>query len=96
MSAGGAVAAMRGRIIRAFVNAGAFSEAEAKSLDQLGLYSYAHGMFRRMEESGVILQTNNGRYYLDREYYEAREKRKKIIIPIAIALLIVVLFLCIR
>jgi len=95
MSAGGAVAAMRGRIIRAFAEMEAFDEAGAKSLDELNLRFYAHGMFTRMEQRGIIIKTNDDRYYLDKEYYDSRMRRLSIVRPIALFLLVVVIALII-
>jgi len=91
MSASGAIAAMHGRIIRAFAGMGAFNEAGAKSLDELGLRFYARGIFRRMERRGIIIKTNDDRYYLDKDYYDARVKRLNVVRPIALILLAVVI-----
>jgi len=55
MYAGGAIVAIRGRIIRAFARTGAFSEAEAKSIDELDLrFLCTRGIFKRMEHRGII------------------------------------------
>lgn len=82
MSAGGAVAAMRGRIIRAFANTGSFNEAEAKSLEELGLHFFARGMFMRMEQRGIIIRTKDNKFYMDRSYYDALIRRRRIVLPI--------------
>jgi len=93
---GGAVAAARGRIVRAFARANAFDEAGAKSLEDLGLLFFARGMFARMARRGVIRGTADGRYYMDRGYYEARARRLRIVRPAALVLLaaVVVVVLC--
>ena len=91
MSADGAVAAMRGKIIRAFAEMNAFNEAGAKTLDELGLRFFAHGMFTRMKQRGIIIKTNDGRYYLDKDYYDARMRRLNIVRPIVFILLAVVI-----
>jgi len=91
MSAGGAIVAMQSKIIRAFAEMGAFSEAEAKSLDELGLRFYARGIFSRMEQKGIIIKTNDNLYYLDKDYYEARTRRLNIVKPLVLILLAVVI-----
>ena len=88
---GGAVAAMRGKIIRAFARVGAFNETEAKSLDELGLRLYARGMFSRMEQRGIIIKTNDDRYYLDKEYYDSRMRRLNIVRPVVFIILAAVI-----
>jgi len=82
MSAAGAVAAIHGKIVRAFANANAFSEPEAKSKEELGLRRHGRGMFQRMVQRGDIIETADGRYYMDKAYYDARMRKKRIAIPI--------------
>ena len=99
MYAGGAVAARRARIVRAFARCGAFNEASARSLEELGLYFGGRLIFRRMLQRGIIIETNDGRYYMDQGYYEARMRRLSIVRPVAIGvvalLLIFTLFMAI-
>ena len=98
MNAGVMIAAIHGRIIRAFAGVDAFNEAEAKSLDELNLRLFARGMFRRMEQRGIIIKTNDERYYLDKEYYDTLMRRLKIIRPVAIILMVlalVVVIICV-
>ena len=84
----GAIAAMHGRIVRAFAKANAFREAEAKTREELGLRGPGRGMFRRMVRWGRIVETADGRYYMNPAYYEAHMRRKKILVPIALAIVI--------
>jgi len=83
----GAVAAMHGRILRAFAKANAFSEAEAKSLEELGL-PFEFGPFKRLIKRGAIIKTADGKFYMNRTYYDARMQRRKILLPIAGGILI--------
>ena len=95
MPPGGAVTAMRSRIVRAFARTGAFSEADAKNLDELDLHFFAHGMFRRMEQRGIIIQTHDCRYYMDKGYFEARQRRLKFVVPIALIAAIAVIVIAV-
>lgn len=83
----GAVVAIRGKILRAFANANAFSEAEAKSIEELGL-PFEYGMFKRMIKRGNIIKTVDGRFYMNRTYYNTRLQRRKIVLSIAGGILI--------
>ena len=93
--AGGAAAAIRGKIIRAFGNANAFSEADALSVEGLGLRR-KYRIFIIMVKRGKIIETSDGRFYMDRAYFDAHMRRKKIMLPIALTILFgCVLFLVI-
>ena len=90
MSGGAVIAAMRGRIIRAFANANAFSETDAKTTEEMGLSHYAHGLFKRMVRRGIIIETNDHRFYINQTYYATRKRRKKVVLMIAVILLVAV------
>ena len=85
-----------GTIRRRFAKAGAYSETEAKSLDELGFRTRFRPdlsnspLFRRLIRKGQISKTGDGRYYMSRTYYEALERRKKIVIPIVLGALVIV------
>ena len=87
MSAGGVVAAVRGRIIRSFANACAFSETDAKTKEELGLQFVGRGIFSRMVKRGIIIETGDNRYYMDKVYCDTRMRRMKVIRPIAFSIL---------
>jgi len=87
MPSAGAVAAIRGRIFRAFARANAFSEVEAKTREELGLRRHGRVIFRRMVRRGRIIEAADGRYYMVQAYYDAHMRRKKIALPIALAIL---------
>jgi len=89
MSAGGAVAAVRGRIIRCFAKANAFSEETAICGEALGRRR-RFGMFKRMEKRSVIIETGDGRYYMNKAFYDAHMKRVRIVLPIALAIFFVI------
>jgi len=84
----GAVAAMHGRILRAFAKTNAFSEAEAKSIDELGL-PFEFGLFKRLIKRGAIIKTADGKFYMNRAYYDARMQQRKIVFPILGGILVV-------
>jgi hypothetical protein len=77
-----AAAAVRGRIIRAFVKADAFSENEAKNIEELGLQRVKRGIFKRMVQRGNIIETTDGRFYMNRTYYDAHIQRRKIVLSV--------------
>jgi hypothetical protein len=95
-----AVIVIRNKIIRAFVNANVFSEAEAKNIEGLGLQHYVgRGVFKRMVQRGNIIETADGRFYLNRTYYDTRVRLRKIVLPIlsgiAIgAIILGIIYLC--
>jgi hypothetical protein len=92
----GAVAAISGRIIRAFANAHAFSEAEAKSTKELGLHIIEHSViFLRLVQRGKIIKTADGRFYMDRAFYDTRMRRRKIILPVLCGISICVIIMAI-
>jgi hypothetical protein len=97
----GAIAAINGRIIRAFANAHAFSEAEAKSVKELGLQIIEHGaIFQRLVQRGKIIKTADGRFYMDRAFYDTRMRRRKIMLPVlcgvSICVIVMALFYLLR
>ena len=87
MSAGTAVAAIKGRIIHAFGNANAFNEARALSIQELGLHRNS-GLFKIMVQRGEIIETTDSKYYMDKAFYDAHISRVKIVLPVALALLL--------
>ena len=88
-----------GRILRRFGKAGAFSEADAKSMEELGFRTHLplnpsnSLMFRRLVSRGRIVETSGGKYYMDRAYYDARMRMKKAAIPIALAVAAIIMAL---
>jgi len=94
MNGGTVVAAIRGKIIRAFAHANAFNEADAKNLTELGLRP-GYGIFRRMIQKGNIMETSDGRFYMDKVFYEAYLRRKRIVIPIGLALCAIGAIICV-
>ena len=87
MSGAGAVAAIKGKIIRVFGNANAFSEANALSVEELGLRRN-FGLLKIMVRRGQIIETADGKFYMDRAYYDAHMQRIKIILPIVLAIVV--------
>jgi hypothetical protein len=85
-----AVAAMRGRIFRAFAKANAFSETDAKNIAELGLRPVGPvGIFNRMVQNGNIIKTADGRFYMDKAFYDAHVQRRKIVLPILAGVFVV-------
>jgi hypothetical protein len=64
-SAGAVVAAVQNRYIRAFQEAGATSEATAKSFDELGCRDSL--MLRRLVSMRVLVEAAGQKYYLNEE-----------------------------
>jgi hypothetical protein len=69
------------RIVRAFANANAFSEANAKSIAELGL-GLGYGAVNYMVQRGIIIETADGRFYMDRAQYDRLMRRRNIVLPI--------------
>jgi hypothetical protein len=73
---GGGIIAKQNRYLQAFKNAGATSAKTAKSLKKLGVEPAA--VFYKLEGSGVFIQTEEGKYYMDKQKAEAFiQKRAK-------------------
>lgn len=58
------------RIIKLLTKTKAFSEESAKSLDEIGLIDpYAfHGITKRLVKKGRINKTDDGKYFINRNY----------------------------
>jgi hypothetical protein len=87
-AAAGAVVIAERRMVEAFENAGATSPATARTPDELGVDTHSLG-WRRLSGRAVIREgvPGSGRYYLDREVWQAvRRTRMRLLIILIIVL----------
>lgn len=88
-----AIAVHRKRLIRGFVERGAFSPDQAIAFGELGMRR--SWVFDQMASAGVFIQVSNDRYYLDQRAAEAfmAAKRRRMLIGTGLLLLVFVIFL---
>ena len=82
------IAAFLGRVIRAFNNSSAFNEASAKTLNELGISRFHH-MVNMLIRRGHITKTGDGRYYMNKAYYESWKRRTRFVLPIVISIIVI-------
>ena len=94
-AAAAVVVAAERRMIEAFENARATSPESARTPDDLGLDTHSLG-WRRLHGRAVIREESpgSGRYYLDREVWQAvRRTRMRLLVIIIVVLLGIWLYL---
>ncbi|MCP5119609.1 MAG: hypothetical protein GY953_53095 [bacterium] len=87
-SAGAVVAAVQNRYIRAFQDAGATSEATAKSLDELGCRDSL--ILRRLVSMRVLVEAGGQRYYLNEEALSVFLRRRRALALGVLAILLTI------
>jgi len=90
---GNTVAIVQGKIIRIFAEANAFNKDTAKTLKELNLENRYSLMLNSLIRRGIIIKAFNGKYYLDYDYYQKHQDRKKMIIPILCVCLFLYFFI---
>ena len=85
------VAAVIRRIIRKFYRYNALNPAHALSIEELGLRR--NNLFNRLIQRRVIIESSQGRFYLDEENYMRFRKDRLLIVLIAIVLVFIALVL---
>lgn len=83
------------KIFNSFINKGALSEKNAKSLVELNLENRYSVIMNSLLKREAILKTTDNKYYLNNEYYQTREKRISLIRIIFITLMILVMVISI-
>ena len=84
-----------GTIVRRFGKAGAFSEDNAKTLEELGFKTRFRPdlskspVFRRLVRKGHVKEAGDGRFYMVQAYYDERMRIRKRIPLILLAVAIV-------
>lgn len=94
-AAAAAVAIRERRIVEAFELAGATSAAAARTPDEVGVETSGLG-WRRLANRAVIRESapGSGRYYLDREVWQAvRRTRMRLLVVVMLILLAVWLYI---
>jgi hypothetical protein len=88
-AAAGAVVVAERRMVEAFERAGATSAASARTPDEVGVDTFSLG-WRRLTNRAVIREATpgTGRYYLDREVWQAvRRTRMRLVVVVLVVLL---------
>ena len=88
-AAAGAVVLAERRMVEAFERAGATSAATARTPDEVGVETSSLG-WRRLTNRAVIREAapGSGRYYLDREVWQAvRRTRMRLVVILVLILL---------
>lgn len=56
----------RNVIVRRFINAGAISPSSAKAPEDVGSFKGLGLMYSRLISQGILVQTENNKYYVDK------------------------------
>jgi hypothetical protein len=83
----GAVVVYQNRLMRRFQDAKATNPKSAKSLADIGCRN--SWVFRRMAERGVVVETEDGRFYMDEDAARRFVKRRWRVALIFLAVVIV-------
>lgn len=90
------IAARERQLVEMFEQHRATSPASARTLDEMGLDPDGLG-FRHLSRRAIVRQTNDGRYYVDLEAWQARQALRRrvalVMVPIAVGVALAVYLL---